>query len=90
MMVVFKSLVPIFHNNQSFLPVSLKIKPKKKLSVALGIENYMIILIKNKLDLSETEVKFKVDKVECKDTEMMEGFYLKRQLRCFFEERKKM
>jgi len=73
-MIVLKSSVPAYQNNQSFLSFDLKVRPKKKLLQAL--------------DDPLSEKGFQIEKDQSKDGDIIEGFYTKLQLRPFFEDTK--
>ncbi len=46
-MIVLKSAVPSYQNNQSFLSLDLKVRPKKKLLQAIGNSHLCFILSLN-------------------------------------------
>jgi len=74
-MDVFKSSVPAAQNNQSFLSVDLKIRPKKQPLIALD---------------NTSESAFVIEKDPLRDGDIIEGFYAKHQLAAFFVDHKKM
>jgi len=76
LMAIFKTSVPAYPNNQSFLSVELKIKPKKNTQQAT--------------DGSEVENPTKVDKDAVKDGDIIQGFYTVQQMSAFFDCNKKL
>jgi len=75
LMGIFRNTVPAYPNNQSFLSVELKIKPKKNTLQAL--------------DSPDPENPVKHSKDITKDGDIIQGFYNVQQLSAFFDSNKK-
>lgn len=88
MLELFRSTVPIYKDNQAFLPVELKVKPRSVPLTAEGIIEYKgsQMLDTNPFDEGE---ETKRNDPKHKEPEPIKGFLTKEQLRCFFVDRKK-
>jgi len=82
-----KSAVPSYQNNQSFLSLDLKVRPKKKLLQAIG-KKKVLLSKPSTLDDPHAENVFHIEKDQSKDGDIIDGFYAKHQLRTFFEDTK--
>jgi len=75
LMGIFRNTVPAYPNNQSFLSVELKIRPKKNTLPAL--------------EAPDPENPVKNNKDTTKDGDIIQGFYNVQQLSSFFDSNKK-
>ncbi len=88
-MELFKASVPLVESSQKVLNLDLKIQPKKKLLNALSNSFFENLFIKFSGDAAAGN-EFIIKKDSTRDGEIIQGFYSKQQLACFFSDRKFM
>ena len=87
----YRGSVPIIQNNQSFLPVELKIKPRNVPLTATGKKELKPIInfLDDVPDLNEQEA-IKPKEEKGKEPEPITGFFTKNELKSCFVDRKKL
>jgi len=78
---------PVDNKNQNFLPHDLKIKPR---GIPLRATGTTLSIHSNLKDSFTDNKLFEVEKEPTRDSEIIEGFFSKQQMKYFFEEKADM